>query len=225
MKHTPAIRTWLIAGAIGLAAGLAQPASTATAATVSFFNDGVDNIALSTGLRFDTGCFSDAAMTVAASCSGALIDVSLNNFDTNAANGLVGDMTDSSNVNDPTLPGSGVTPAEELQFVQNYIGDALLDWTGVAGTTDAGGAGTFTIAGTVAKYILFKVGLNPNYALLRNDSGGALWIDFAQIGQGAGLSHFAEFGVVPLPATLPLFLAGLLGLGFLARRRRQALEA
>ncbi len=49
-------------------------------------------------------------------------------------------------------------------------------------------------------------------------------------GEGDGrLSHYTLAGgtstVIPLPATLPLFLTGLLGMGFLARRRRQMAEA
>jgi hypothetical protein len=74
---------------------------------------------------------------------------------------------------------------------------------------------------TDALYILIKIGVDPNYALIKNTDGAQDFL-YAQIGQGAGLSHVSLFGgtttTVSEPGILGLFGVGLVLLGFLRRR-------
>lgn len=89
--------------------------------------------------------------------------------------------------------------------------------------TDTGGAGAIVFS-TFAEYLVIATGAGQFF--LRNTSGGELTIDFAQFaGQGGGLSHFTEFGLVsevPLPAAAWLMIAGIGGLGFAGRKKKSA---
>ncbi|WP_210879734.1 VPLPA-CTERM sorting domain-containing protein [Roseovarius autotrophicus] len=78
---------------------------------------------------------------------------------------------------------------------------------------------------TDALFILLKIGRDPETTLVKNLSGGLLELRWESLpGQGAGLSHYTEFGVapIPVPAAGILLLTALGGLGFAARRRRKA---
>ncbi|RKF12435.1 VPLPA-CTERM sorting domain-containing protein [Roseovarius spongiae] len=82
---------------------------------------------------------------------------------------------------------------------------------------------------TDALYILLKIGGGHtlNSLLVRNDSGAG-GLELSWDGESAsGLSHYTEFGelpitTIPLPAGGLLLLTALGGLGIAARRRRKA---
>ena len=110
--------------------------------------------------------------------------------------------------------------ASELAFVNANVNPDFV--SGTKGHNNAGGMLMF-ISG--AEYLLFKIGTDPNYALIKNTSPGQTFKYTEVSGQGAGISHITSFGsatVIPLPASLPLLLAGLAGIGLLGRRRRAA---
>ena len=72
---------------------------------------------------------------------------------------------------------------------------------------------------TIALYTILKIGLDPDYTVIKNTSGVQLtwsWTNLA--GGGGGLSHFSSVTVVPLPAGLPLLLSAL-GFGAILRRK------
>lgn len=116
------------------------------------------------------------------------------------------------------LPNSGA--ATELAFVNAATGSSFL--AGIK-TTANGGSMSFT---TDALYILLKIGRDPNTTIIQNTFGKGLEITWAALGgQGAGLSHYAEYGsvsAVPLPAAGWLMIAALGGLVTMRRRRRAA---
>ncbi|MBC7285119.1 VPLPA-CTERM sorting domain-containing protein [Hoeflea sp.] len=82
-----------------------------------------------------------------------------------------------------------------------------------------------------ALYQLFKIGTTPNVGVLKNTAGVVQDYTFAAIdGEGAGLSHIANYDIVggggvtppspvPLPAGLPLMLTAVGGLAVVVRRK------
>lgn len=88
-----------------------------------------------------------------------------------------------------------------------------------ADATRTDGSGGDDMISTLAEYIVLKIG---NQALfIKNTSGGLLeiaWDAFA--GAGAGLSHYTEFGEIPIPGAVWLMGAGLAGIGFASRKKK-----
>lgn len=74
---------------------------------------------------------------------------------------------------------------------------------------------------SVALYIVLKLGRNDVF--IQNTAGVLQTYTLDLNGAtGLGLSHYTEFGEVPLPAAGWLMLAGLAGLGFARRRVKSA---
>lgn len=122
---------------------------------------------------------------------------------------------------------SNSSDASELAFVNAVTGGGFMSGT----KTDGGGASTFDFISN-ALYILFKIGSEPNVTIVKNLAYGTAF-SFEQVGQGAGLSHFTEFGEyedpnggvtpspVPVPAALPLMLGGFGLAGVVLRRKKR----
>ena len=70
---------------------------------------------------------------------------------------------------------------------------------------------------TLAEYVVLKVGQYDVF--LKNISGGLLTINYVS-SPGFGLSHFTEFGQVPIPGAIWLMAAGLAGFGFAGRVKK-----
>ena len=97
------------------------------------------------------------------------------------------------------------------------------------GTKTEQGGGHYSFV-TDALYILFKIGGGNTNAtfLVQNTFGKGLKVTWDEVpGQGAGLSHYTEFGAappppsqVPLPAAGVLLAAALGGIGAVRSRRR-----
>lgn len=122
--------------------------------------------------------------------------------------------------------GANSSDASELAFVERVSG--LTFGSGnkynlVDGVDDKENFSFFSSA----FYILVKIGQDPNVTIIQNFGGPVPTLfTFKQVAGGSGLSHFTEFGtspgrgtVIPLPAGLPLMLAGLGAFAFLARRK------
>ena len=135
-----------------------------------------------------------------------------------ACEGLVNDAPttfDGANAKLYNLRNSGL--GTETAWVNGLTGESYATGTKYAGN---GGDMSFT---TSALYILLKTGVGPNTTLIHNTSGRALMISWTQVGQGAGFSHYTEFGQVPqvpLPAAGFLLIGALGGLAALRRRTR-----
>ncbi len=88
--------------------------------------------------------------------------------------------------------------------------------------TDGDPSPSFT---TLSEYFLLKIGNMTVF--LKNTSGGSLDVIYsAADGQGAGLSHYTEFGEVPeipIPGAIWLMGIGLAGLGA-AHRKAKAVK-
>jgi hypothetical protein len=111
--------------------------------------------------------------------------------------------------------------AGELAFV-----NAVIDPDFVSGAaTDAGGASSFSFT-SAALYILLKIGASPDIALIWNTSGGEQTYSYTGLrAEGAGLSHYVEFGgpvSVPEPETFLLLAPGVLLMALRMRRRKVA---
>ncbi len=159
---------------------------------------------------------SSAVIECAVSCQGFI-----------GAGGLDADTNPSSAV-DPT--GLGVLSDDKAQLYDgapSSIGDEGADLAALIGS--AAGAGVRTTPGdsvvfnSAAQYFAFKLGNTVVY--IKNTSGAAQDYVFLQNGaQGLGLSHVTAFGSVapvPLPAAVWLMGAGLAGLGFASRKKKQ----
>ena len=87
--------------------------------------------------------------------------------------------------------------------------------------------GTITIGSLPAGFhsfvLAFVAGnIDPRWAAFY-DVGPNMTYDFSIApSQGGGLSHASLYGVVPIPAALPLMLTAVAGLGLVARRRMKA---
>ncbi len=207
MKHLLATRALVIAGIFGLTVGITQTASavttqitvTDTAITVDCV-DSTDPVC-----QGFTGGGSPAFPTGAGTLSSTNADL-YDVHPTTVAQAL-----------DILIDGDGTND----DFVESD------------GTKFETGGVDFLSFFTDAAYVAFKIGggtLDGDYFFLSLLSPGDVEIIFDKNNQSSGgLSNFVTFGgtttVIPLPATLPLFLTGLLGMGFLARRRRQMAEA
>lgn len=113
-------------------------------------------------------------------------------------------------------------PDTELAFV-NAVIDPDFATTSTQLTTGINNGNASFV--TSAEYILFKIGASPDYALIHNTVANNTFDYTAFSNEGAGLSHYVEFGSVspvPLPAALSFMLTGLAGLGFLGWRKRSA---
>jgi hypothetical protein len=101
-------------------------------------------------------------------------------------------------------------------------------------TVDPGNVGSGTLSFDTPQFGYFVLGLKggPDYSLYLFNGGstGITSLNFDTLGittgggrAGPGLSHAALFtNAVPEPDTYALLLAGLAGVGFVARRRREA---
>lgn len=123
------------------------------------------------------------------------------------------------------IDGNSSNPTNEALFVSTVTGVTYSATTQkTAGIVQ--GAASFT---TSALYILLKIGNEPNLTIIKNTGGlNNVFTYTPKAGEGAGLSHYAEFGrfgggggtgEIPLPAGMPLMLAGLGAMAFLARRK------
>lgn len=121
-------------------------------------------------------------------------------------------------------------PGIEAAFLSDLLGLTGLSRYGASDVakTDKGGANAATYD-VLTRYFLVKLG--AGHAYLRNDFGSAITVSYVKKSGGAGkkggLSHESQIGgfsastsPVPVPAGLPLLMAGLGGFAFLRSRRR-----
>lgn len=117
--------------------------------------------------------------------------------------------------------GTPANPADEAARLNTLAGTSFVagDATVIAGSSASGGNPDDSFV-TLALFIVMKIGNMEIF--IKNTSGGALTIDYDSFeGAGSGLSHYTEFGQVPLPGAMWLMGAGLAGLGFAARRKKK----
>lgn len=108
--------------------------------------------------------------------------------------------------------------ADEAEKLSILIGSPGL-FTGADGVKSA--TNPSPSFSTLAEYVVFKLGNMRIY--VKNTSGGELMITYAEgSGEGLGLSHYTEFGEIPIPGAIWLMGAGLAGLGFASRRKKKA---
>jgi hypothetical protein len=192
------IKFGMAAALLGVFGLIAAPLANAT--PISFYNDAGNQDTL----RFTLGCGSSDG-----SCSG-LIEVLESESPTSWGDGP-GDVFDLGNSGDAT----------ELGFVNTVTGENFTAGMKLDGN---GGSESFSISG---EYVLIKIGnkYGLSYAFIHNLGGSLDVFLSAMPGQGAGLSHYTQFGTptvgVPEPAELGMLGFGLLLIGgFVGLRRR-----
>jgi hypothetical protein len=121
-----------------------------------------------------------------------------------------------SGTNADTYAGAPASESDEAARLNILAGTSFSGLDGDR-TDDTPDNLTFT---TLSAWVVLKIG--PVNIFIRNISGGLLEIAYTS-SQGRGLSHYTEFGVVPLPAAGWLMLAGVAGL-FGAQRRKKVAE-
>jgi hypothetical protein len=83
-----------------------------------------------------------------------------------------------------------------------------------------------SLSGFASDAIYFMLKLGADSAFFENTSGMSMVLSLSSTpGRGAGLSHITTWGVIPLPAALPMFLLALGGAALVARRRRGVADA
>ena len=98
---------------------------------------------------------------------------------------------------------------------------SILSGVSVATLGTASKVITDDLTGFLTDAIYFALKIGNEHAFFENTSGFALSLDYSQsAGTGSGLSHITTWGVVPLPAALPMFIIALGGLFAVGRRRR-----
>lgn len=201
-----------LAGSAAIAAaGVMGAASAASAATIGIWNDSPTG----TTQRANVDCTG---------CSVLLFSADGSDTGTNVVAGTMG-----------AIYGFGTGYGELFSGPSNSGGASEISWmNGVLGTTYVTGDAVKTENTTdgteytsSAAYAIVKIGTDPNYTILRNDSGGVFSFSWNGLsGQGAGISHFTAVGdasdnatVVPLPAAGVLMLGALGALTALRRRK------
>jgi hypothetical protein len=193
----------------GLAAASLLVANLASAEVVGLYGLN-DNDPAGSQVTYDADVLR--ANLTCTSCSGALsdtLDGTISDPPLPPLSSMVPGDWDTSIAELFSLENSG--EATEIAAVNAITGENFTTLTKITGDTSIS---------TDAEYLLIKIGADPNYALIRNDDGAQDFL-FAQIGQGAGLSHVSLFGgtfVVSEPGILGLFGLGLVLLGFMRRR-------
>ncbi len=112
--------------------------------------------------------------------------------------------------------GTPSSSAHEADRLSILITGSTGHFTSADGTQSADTPADF-IFNTLAEYVVLKVGQFDVF--LKNTSGGLLTIDYTS-SQALGLSHFTEFGQVPIPGAVWLMVSGLAGLGFAGRKKK-----
>ncbi len=175
----------------------------ANAATVTINND-MDITAAASSGAYGTNLRGTVTCTLA--CSGLFYTAGAYGF------GDPGEM-----FNGPSSSGD----ANEALWVNSILGTSFTKTD--VGANYQNNANAFVSA---ALYIIMKVGNNPNYLMIRNDSGVSQTFSYAQAsGSKGGLSHTFSLGTpppspVPLPAAGWLLLAGIAGMGAMRRRKK-----
>ncbi len=114
-------------------------------------------------------------------------------------------------------PASESAEADRLSIL---ISGATGVFSGADGLKTIGNSGSMMFS-SLAEYVMLKIGNDSVF--IRNTSGGMLSVDFTSFaGAGSGLSHYTEFGEVPIPGAIWLMGIGLAGLGA-ARRKAKAI--
>ena len=209
MSFVKAVRTALAVAVIGLGA-----ATGASAATLVFLG-GVTPPPPGQQITYDADT-QRGQLTCSLGCEGLLSNLPSGIYSPGVPSDATADGWSASAADLFNLANS--SDATELAFVNLFA-----DPDFASGTKSVNNpALTFTSS---AEFILFKIGSDPNVALIKNTFADNVFTYTPFAGQGAGLSHYTEFGQndaapVPLPAGLPLLIAGLGALGIIAARRR-----
>ena len=178
-------------------------ASTASAATIDLFNDSDSTF------RAEVTCTTCSVLVYTDGATNVALSTGTGDYDFDTAFGEL--FTNS----------FGSNEANEALWINDVLSTSFTasDLSKTEGTSDG------VTYSTTATYVIIKVGKDPNYTILRNDSGGSF--DFSWSGAdsaGAGISHFTVGGLspIPLPAAGFLLLGALGGLGLMRRRRKIA---
>jgi hypothetical protein len=129
-------------------------------------------------------------------------------------NGGTGSMMDPIVGGVITPSGTNMNGPQRETFVENLTGNTF------SGTTMTAGGGNVFNSG-LSEYLLFWVGQDPRYGLIRVFAEGNLITWTPEAGaQGTAVSGVEGFGIIPLPATGWLLLSTL-GLGGLVAHRKR----